>query len=265
VCGGVGCLLHHPLMKNSITLSVVSHGQMALAVLLLRDLAKHCAGQHLKVVLTLNLPEDIPCSSHPFPFELLVLRNDTPRGFSHNHNAAFSHAGGDYFCVINPDVRIDGDVFPSLMTAVSEIRAGVVSPLIIDENGVVESSARKFPTPLKIFKKVLSGIKEKDYEIGNLPIDVDWVGGMFMVFRRDFFEMLGGFDRKYFLYYEDVDLCARVRLKGFSVVLIPFVAATHVARRSSHRDSKYFFFHVRSMLRFFTSIVFLKVMLIRAK
>jgi hypothetical protein len=87
---------------------------------------------------------------------------------------------------------------------------------------------------------------------------------MFMVFRRDTYTLLGGFDQKFFLYYEDVDLCARMRLKGLRVVMIPGVQATHLARRSSHSSAAYSFMHIRSMIRFFTSMVFVKVMRRRA-
>jgi len=67
------------------------------------------------------------------------------------------------------------------------------------------------------------------------------------------------------LYYEDVDLCARIRLKGLRVVMVPGVRATHLARRSSHRSAAYSLMHIRSMLRFFMSMVFVKVMWHRAR
>ena len=72
-----------------------------------------------------------------------------------------------------------------------------------------------------------------------------------MVLQAERFRTVAGFDEGYFLYYEDVDLCWRLRHLGFEVVLIPAARATHVARRASHHDFRYLRWHMPSMLRFF--------------
>ena len=249
---------------TDITLSVVSHGQIALIAMLLQDIAKNCHRTRLKVILTLNIPEDLPASLDQLPYSLLVLRNESPLGFGENHNRAFKHAETDCFCVINPDIRIASDIFPVLMDGLKDPSCGVIAPLIVNGAGSIEDSARKFPTPFKILCKMFRGCRGQDYQIGSAPLESDWVGGMLMVFRRDTYALLGGFDQKYFLYYEDVDLCARIRLRGLRVVMTPSVRATHLARRSSHNSAAYSFMHIRSMVRFFTSTVFLKVMWRRA-
>jgi GT2 family glycosyltransferase len=82
---------------------------------------------------------------------------------------------------------------------------------------------------------------------------VDWVGGMFMLLRRDVFETLGGFDERYFLYYEDVDLCARLWSAGMRVMQLRQVSVIHLARRSSHRSLRYLVIHLVSMSRYFLS------------
>lgn len=248
-----------------LTLSVVSHGQMPLVAALLQDLAIHCRKTSLNVILTLNVPEELPASLNQLPFSLQVLRNTTPLGFGENHNRAFQHAKTPFFCVINPDIRIASDIFPVLTGGLENPAVGVVAPLIVNGSGSVEDSARKFPTPLKILCKLFGGCRGQDYQMGSVSLEPDWVGGMFMVFRRDTYEGLGGFDQKFFLYYEDVDLCARIRLARLRVVMIPVVRATHLARRSSHRSAAYSLMHIRSMIRFFMSTVFVKVMWRRAR
>lgn len=245
---------------TDITLSVVSHGQIHLIEALLQDLARHCGKTRLKVILTLNIPEDLPISLNQLPYPVLILRNNIPLGFGENHNLAFNHAGTGYFCVINPDIRLDSDVFPTLIDSLRDPSCGVTAPLIVNGEGLVEDSAREFPTPFKILCKALGGCRGQDYQIGSTLVEPDWVGGMFMVFRRDTYVLLGGFDQKFFLYYEDVDLCARIRLQGLRVVMIPGVRATHLARRSSHSSAVYSYMHIRSMIRFFVSMVFWKVM-----
>jgi N-acetylglucosaminyl-diphospho-decaprenol L-rhamnosyltransferase len=243
-----------------MTLSVVSHGQMHLIAALLQDLATHYGKTKINVVLTLNLPENLPVFLEQLPYSILIIRNSSPLGFGENHNRAFKHAKAEFFCVINPDIRLGSDIFPALLDALRDTSCGVIAPLIVSGDGSIEDSARKFPTPFKILSKAFSGYRGQDYKVGSELIEPDWVGGMFMIFRRDTFALLGGFDQKFFLYYEDVDLCARIRLQGLRVVMIRNVQATHLARRSSHISAAYSFMHIRSMLRFFTSMVFLKVM-----
>ena len=136
---------------------------------------------------------------------------------------------------------------------------GVVAPLVVAENGEMEDSARRFPTPFKILCKAFGGCKGSDYAVKNEIIFPDWVGGMFMLFRRGVFEKLGGFDERYFLYYEDVDLCARLRLQGYEVALCPDAKVIHHAHRSSHTSLKFMNWHLTSMARFFCSSPFVKI------
>lgn len=250
---------------TDITLSVVSHGQIHLVAALLQDLAANCRETSIDVILTLNVPEEVPTFLNQLPYPLQVLRNITPLGFGENHNRAFQHAKAPFFCVINPDVRIASDIFSVLKNGLKNQAVGVVAPLIVNGAGAIEDSARKFPTPFKILCKLFGGSRGQDYQMGSVPLEPDWVGGMFMVFRRDTYEGLGGFDQKFFMYYEDVDLCARVRLKGMRVIMIPSVRVIHLARRSSHSSPAYSMMHIRSMVRFFMSKVFLKVMWRRAQ
>ncbi len=84
-----------------------------------------------------------------------------------------------------------------------------------------------------------------------------------MLFRRDVYQVLRGFNQSFFLYYEDVDLCARVWLKGLKVALVPQVSVMHDARRSSHKKASYLFHHMRSIARFFLSPTYWRAMYLR--
>jgi N-acetylglucosaminyl-diphospho-decaprenol L-rhamnosyltransferase len=253
------------MTRAAVSLSIVSHGQAALVAALLDDLQKHCNPTSLEVVLTVNIPEELPASLAHLSFPLKLIHNASPLGFGENHNHAFLQAEGGFFCVVNPDVRMDSDVFPVLLASLRVASVGVVAPLVVDGNGTVEDSARRFPTPLKILCKLFGRCAGGDYVIGSLPIYPDWVAGMFMLFRREVYQELGGFNEKFFLYYEDVDLCARIWLKGLRVALIPQARVTHDARRSSHKNAAYLLVHSRSMLRFFLSAAFRRVMVLRMK
>jgi GT2 family glycosyltransferase len=246
-------------VATKISISVVSHGHIHLIDNLLSDIDKHCQTLSIDMILTLNLEEALPFTEARFSFSIKIIRNPTPLGFSANHNRAFAQASGEFFCVMNPDIRLNKNPFPALIFCLQDASVGVVAPLVVNQNGEIEDSARRFPTPLKILCKALGGCKGSDYSVKNELIYPDWVGGMFMLFRREVFEKLGGFDERYFLYYEDVDLCARLRLQGYEVALCPDAEVIHHAHRSSHTSWKFMKWHLTSMARFFCSPPFLKI------
>lgn len=237
--------------SRSVVISIVSHNHAELVAWLLKDIERYCSDESISVILTLNVPEELPFSERDFDFPLEVVRNRQPEGFGANHNAAFREVSGEFFCILNPDLRLKKDPFPPLLNSLQQERCGVVAPLVGGADGSIEDSVRRFPTPFSIFKKALSSQKKIEYALDNEKLHVDWVAGMFMLFPSKVFAELGGFDERYFLYYEDVDLCFRVREAGHEVVLEPRAYVTHDARRSSHRDITYLRWHLSSMLRFF--------------
>ena len=253
------------MSRPVLSLSIVSHGQIELVSLLLADIKMHCDAAAVEVILTVNIPEHLPVTPETFPFSLTVIQNLVPQGFGRNHNQAFRQARGEFFGVINPDVRIGSDMFASLLAGLNLPSAGVVAPLVVNPLGAIENSARHFPTPLTILCKLFGRCQGADYFVGETPVYPDWVGGMFMLFRCDVYQQLGGFNEKYFLYYEDVDICARIWLNGLRVALIPEAKVTHEARRSSHQQAAYLLMHIRSMARFFWSVTFFKAMLLRRR
>lgn len=237
------------MSHDTVAVSVVSHGQGALVKGLLGDLARSCATP-LRVLLTVNITETLPFSESDFPFPVATVRNPRPRGFGANHNAAFSRTDCPYFCVVNPDVRIVRDPFPTLLSALSDPGVAVAAPLVRNPAGGVEDSARRFPTlPALLWKLVVPGPRS-DYAVAGAPVEPDWVAGMFMLFRVDAFAALRGFDERYFMYYEDVDLCARARALGMRVLLHPGAEVVHDARRASHRSPRHAWWHLRSIVRF---------------
>ena len=249
---------------RQVAVSIVSHGQGSLVKLLLDDLDRHSAPL-IEVILTVNVEERLPFETKDYSFPFRIMRNETPRGFGANHNAAFRERRCAYFCVLNPDIRLKSDPFAPLLSALSDPVVGMVAPLVRSMKEAIEDSARRMPTPLIIISKVFWRQQESDYPIGQDLIYPDWVAGMFMLFRSDVYAQMGGFDERYFLYYEDVDLCARLALAGYRIALDPAVSVIHDARRESHRRFRYFRRHIASITRFFLSAVFFRYMLRRVQ
>ncbi|MDH5666811.1 MAG: glycosyltransferase [Nitrospira sp.] len=243
------------MSRPLVVVSVVSHGQGELVRDLLTDIAARCKG-NIRVVLTINIPEELPFDSNANAFPIEVIRNERPKGFGANHNQAFRWVSGDYFCVVNPDIRLHDDPFEVLIRCLQETRSSLAVPVVINQDGELEDSVRPFPTPVHIVQKVFGFKGAGQYAPSDRPLHPDWAAGMFMLFESAAFQELGGFDERFFLYYEDVDICARLRLSGREITLCSGAKVVHAARRESHRNLTYLQWHMASMLRFFCSPVF---------
>jgi len=234
-----------------ISISVVSHAQANLVREVLADLANFIDPADFEVILTKNLPERLPFLSEEFAYPLNVIDNAVPKGFGVNHNAAFHLARGEYFCVMNPDIRMPENPFPILIEEIERQHAAVIAPAVLTLAGQVEDSIRRFPTPLSLAGKMLGRSDGRyPFAVGDETFAADWVGGMFMLFRAEDYRRVGGFDEGFFLYYEDVDICTRLWKAGRQVLACPRAQVIHDARRASRRNLRYMRWHVSSMARY---------------
>ena len=235
-----------------VTISVVSHGHGKQVMQLLGKIHALCLLHVGHVVLTLNVPEATllaQLNARQWAFELTLLQNLKPKGFGANHNAAFAHHGLVYFCVVNPDIDFDLDPFVELIRPLADPLAGCSFPVQVDEAGHLQDYARNVPSPAALLERY-SPLGAK-IQAQTLP-GPDWVNGAFMLFRTEVFRQLGGFDTRYFMYCEDVDICLRLQLAGYRL-LHSAVQVTHAAHRSSRVNPRHLVWHVASLLRLWTS------------
>lgn len=237
----------------SLSFSIVSHGQARLIAQLLSDLAR-LPQQTFEVIITVNLPEDeSPYQGHPFPIR--IVRNAVPKGFGGNHNAAFTEAKGNYFAVVNPDIRIHSLDLQELLMPFQNEKIAAVAPIVLSGEGKIEDNARHFPTLRRFAKRVILKKRVSDYQCQEIPFAVDWVAGMFVVFRPEAYREINGFDdHRFFMYLEDADICRRLYKNGWGVLVNPFVSVTHMAQRASRRSLKHMRWHVVSALRYLTGL-----------
>ncbi len=257
--------------KNpDVHLSIVSHGDGEMVSQLLDDISNLPCASRLKFTVVINIPEVSGAFQDRVGFPIAIIENTEPRGFGSNHNLAFRQAilkeERKWFLVANPDVRIHEDAITPLILALERDRGlGVIGPQVRRLDGTPADSARRLPTPRRLFAKLL-GIPEQWRSIVELKsFQPDWIAGMFMVFRAEVFEHIGGFDERYFLYYEDVDICSRVWLAGFSVRVDPSVSIIHKAQRKSWRNFKYLCSHLSSIAKFFSSDIYPQVKRLHSK
>ncbi|WP_051849068.1 glycosyltransferase [Thiomonas sp. FB-Cd] len=226
-----------------VTVSVVSHGQRSLVASLLAQLADLHDSDIGRVVVVHNLPDDeLPRPQHA-EFELLQMHNEKPLGFSANHNRAFAHCATPWFAVLNPDIDFHFDnPFPVLFGAVAaEPRLGAVAPVLLQPGTLHAEPNRGVVTPLELIRRRLPGWRP--------PAEPSWLVGAFMMVRADVFASLDGFDERFRLYCEDIDLGLRVRDEGWGIQRVNGARVVHQTQRSSHRRFKYTLMHLISLLQ----------------
>ncbi len=236
-------------VRDGLVVSVVSHGHGDLVRALLRDLARHCAGSVARVVLTLNLPgEPAPAEAAEgaaWPFALELRRNARPLGFGANHNRALAGGAEPFVCILNPDVRLlpGADPLAALVAAARRPGVGCAYPVQLDGAGRVQDSERALPTPAALWRRRV---------LGRAEARVDWVNAACLVLPRAVWEAVGGFDERYHMYCEDVDLSLRLRLAGWALARAP-VPIEHAAQRASRKGLRPLVWHLRSLWRLWRS------------
>jgi len=159
---------------------------------------------------------------------------------------------GDYFAVLNPDIRFFGeDTLPRLTHHFMHSQVGLASPALELLDGSLQDSARRTPTPANLLFRRWIAPERGWIQRGG---DVEWTVGAFWVVRREAWETIGGFDERFFLYFDDVDLCHRMRAAGYTVRFDPTVRAQHAFQAASRRPLTAWAtrHHIRSALRFFS-------------
>jgi N-acetylglucosaminyl-diphospho-decaprenol L-rhamnosyltransferase len=186
-----------------------------------------------------EIPPQIP---HP----VRLIRNPENVGFARACNQGLSVSSGEYVVFINPDTLVEEDFFESLEKFVGENpRAGVAGPRIVGADKHLQLTARK---ELSLISGVLgrtsllTRLFPKNPLVKRLfppaeklpgPTTVDWVSGTCMAVRRQTLEEIGPMDERFFMYFEDADLCRRAREAGWLVYYLPQIEVFHHSGASS--------------------------------
>lgn len=152
-------------------------------------------------------------------------------GFSKGSNLAFNHSKGEYILILNPDTEIKDDSVKKLLNfSATHPHAGVVAPTLVNFTGKAQKSVKRLPTLWRVIKEYYLGQRHVYNEYipqGQHPIEVESVYGAAMLIKRPVYERLNGFDRRYFLYYEDLDFCRRVGKLGYKIIYYPKATVIH--------------------------------------
>lgn len=192
--------------------------------------------EDFEVVIVDNGREEPP----EIPYPVRLIRNPENVGFARACNQGILASGGEYVVLVNPDTLVEENFFESLEEFFGENpRAGIAGPRIVDGEGNLQLSARKelnFVSGLLGRTSFLTRLFPKNPLVRRLfpaaaeltgPTEVDWVSGACMLLRRKTLEEIGLMDERFFMYFEDADLCRRAREVGWLVCYLPQVEVLH--------------------------------------
>jgi GT2 family glycosyltransferase len=167
------------------------------------------------------------------------------RGFGAGCNAGVDLAPfAPFLLFVNPDAEITPETIDALLVSfTANPQLGVASPQLVDHTGSPAETASSFPTVYELtmgkFRKPPNFRHRKAVPDNLSPLrayaPADWVSGAVMMIRREAWDAVGGFDPRFFLYYEDIDLCRRVRAAGWEVGIVHSVTAIHESGGSQWR------------------------------
>ncbi|MDD5031424.1 MAG: glycosyltransferase family 2 protein [Patescibacteria group bacterium] len=189
-----------------------------------------------------------------FP-EVKLLANSDNLGFAKANNQAIKQASGDFILLLNPDMRVFPDTLKNMLEWMRENReAAVAGCQLVNEKGETIKQARRFPrfwdqlmVALKlphIFPSVLNKYLQVDFDYKK-SAPVDSIRGSFFMIRRETIEKAGMLDERYFIWFEEVDYCQRVKKAGGEVWYTPAAKCLDYVGQSFNqlprgRTQKYF-------------------------
>jgi GT2 family glycosyltransferase len=250
-------------MGPGVTAVVVNYHAYTELDACLRSLAHQPLLRSVVVVDQASAPERRVPLEHRFPAVVWLARDDNI-GFGAGVNLAARGASTEYLYLINPDAVADpGAVSVLARWLEAHPSVAVAGSLVRNTDGSVQGSARSFPTISTVVagrsswltrrfpanrwsrRNVLSGPHVR------AAVTVDWVSGASMMIRRAAFEEVAGFDERFFLYWEDADLCRRLRTRGWSTAFVPDAEVMHHGNRSSRTRLRPILAFHRSALRYY--------------
>jgi hypothetical protein len=229
-----------------VSIIIVSYNTREILGNCLEALYRYGTGSDMEVIVADNDSRDdsIAMVKERFP-EVRLIANKRNLGFAAANNQAFLQAHGRYIILLNPDAYIGPSSISNAVQFMDKhTECGLCGGKIISPEGRLEPSARRFPSPIsKIL--TLSGLSARfpsspffnGHEFGGFahdhPLEVDWVPGTFTIVRKTTLDDIGTFDERFFMYYEETDLCLRVRKAGWKIFFIPDAEVMHIGGASS--------------------------------
>ncbi len=182
-------------------------------------------------------------------------------GFGRGHNRILEKLNKEskYHLILNPDVSFNPQILEKLISQLKkDTQLSMIAPKIVYPDNQLQYTARKYPTVLElfyrftgIFKKYTNHSEYRNYDLEKLFYP-DFIQGSFMLFKTKDLIDLQGFDQRYFMYMEDIDICRRIDQSKKKKLYFPEVQIIHTHKKGSSKNLRLFFIHISSIIKYFT-------------
>ena len=239
----------------------------------IRSISDELAGHAWEGVVVDNASIDGSTAAvETFAAHVRLINNSTNAGFARGVNQGVAATSAPYVLIMNPDCRLMAGAIGALRAVLdAHPQCAIVGPRILNPDGSVQGSARGDPDMLTglfgrtgILRRVVpfmsiarrNVVVDEAIRSGQDSVVVDWLSGACMLARRDALAAVNGFDERFFLYWEDADLCRRLRARGYHVRYAPGATAIHRVGQSSRtaRASAIRAFHESAYLYYATHV-----------
>lgn len=241
-------------MKIELSIIIVSYNTCDTLRECLQKLYQNTGDLAFEVIVVDNASKDnsVEMVHTEFPHVRLV-NSQINLGFAAANNVAFRLSRGSYFILLNSDAFIHPNTLQQFYDRMEDNKKiGIAGGRLVNKNGSCEPSARLFPSLLNDFLQ-LSGLGAKfpksrffgrynrTWEHPEISCETDWIPGPFCIIRKSVLKNVGYFDERFFLYFEEVDLCKRIKKRGYSVWYWGDLSITHIGGESSKTVSNELF------------------------
>jgi len=196
--------------------------------------------------------------------EIEYIFNTKNMGFGAAHNTVIEKIKGisKYHLILNPDVSFGPTVIPNLIKAIEkEEELAMIAPKVLFPNGRHQFTCRRYPSFIELFVRRLGTLKhlfkslidKGEYSDKDLkePFYAEYLTGCFQLYKTEDFNKVNGFDERYFLYMEDVDICRKIDAIGKKKMYYPQEEITHILKKGSSKSKKLFIQHFLSSVQYF--------------
>lgn len=245
---------------HRVTAAIVNYNDFENTSNAVRSLLQYTGEPSFRLFVVDNSPgeESAQKLRKEFP-QIEVIRSAENRGFGAAHNMVLPYLDSEYHAVINPDIELKSDVIGELCNYLDRNPdVGIACPATYFPNGDIQLLPKIFPKVKYLLASRLpfEGCKalRREYVMADRDlsqaVDVEYVTGCFMFIRTGLFKRVGGFDERYFLYFEDADL-TRMIMPFARAVYYPHAKVYHHWNRMGAKSPKYLLIQVSSMFKYF--------------
>jgi N-acetylglucosaminyl-diphospho-decaprenol L-rhamnosyltransferase len=172
-----------------------------------------------------------------------IVETKANLGFGTGYDEGIKHARGSFILINNPVKILEKTGVEKMLQKMQrDPSIGIIAPKLVHPDGSLRESSRAFPRPLDVIskrtflKRWFPGSMRRYLDQDRDPEterDTDWIAGGCLMIRKDLFQSIGGFDHRFFLFFEDIDLCRRVWQAGKRVVYAPSIVGSDRKSRLS--------------------------------